>query len=237
MKEKVLVLFSGGMDSLLTACKIVEEGYKAILVHYDNGCSCGSQYVKETANRLIERYGKDSVEFWGIGVTAGYYYAFQGLIANKTNRDFLEQYPHLIYNQLNCLSCRTAMYIFSIALCQQLNIHKIAEGARKSQLFAIEQEDMIIEFKSFLQEFGIELLIPVYNLVSDFEREVLLMIRNINPKVMEPKCLHVVSMNRPLSKEEIEDVVHFFRQELLEPSLRLIKESEKIPLDNRGKMF
>lgn len=73
MREKVLVLFSGGLDSMLATCKIIEEGYKVMLVHYNNGCSSGVERAEKTAQRLIERYGENQVEFLGIGTTMAYF--------------------------------------------------------------------------------------------------------------------------------------------------------------------
>lgn len=237
MKEKVLILFSGGLDSLLTTCKIVEDGYKAVLVHYDNGCMSGSSNVSKTASRIIKRYGHDKVEFWGIGMVGGYFQTLFQTGFNKHQCDLSIHYPTLTVQQENCLVCRTAMHIFSILLCRQLNIKKIAEGARKSQLFAIEQEEMLEEYKKLLSSFGIELLLPVFDLENDYEREALLLIRGIMAKVEESQSHLGTPMQRFLTLDEISDVAKFFKQELLGPTLHLIKEGEKIPLDNRGKKF
>lgn len=236
MKEKVLVLFSGGLDSLLTTCKVVEEGYKAVLVHYDNGCMSGSSNVSKTASRIVKRYGQDKVDFWGVGMVGGYFRTLYHTVFDRTNRELSQNFPKLTLQQGTCLSCRTAMYIFSILLCQQLKIRKIAEGARKRQWFAIEQEEMLEEYKQLLSSFGIELLLPVFNL-NDYEREELLLIRGFMTKAEESQCWRGIPMSSPLTTGEISDVVKLFKQELLGPTLRLIKESEKIPLDNRGKAF
>ncbi len=68
MEEKqALILFSGGLDSLLTSCKMIENGYQVTLVHYDNGSSSGCETVVETAKRLVRRYGENKVKFWGYG--------------------------------------------------------------------------------------------------------------------------------------------------------------------------
>lgn len=235
MNEKVLVMFSGGLDSLLTTCKIIENGYKAVLVHYDNGCSVGSKNACTTVSRLIERYGEGKVEFWGIGVTSGYFYSLKNIYLINYSK-LINSYQ-LTLQQVYCLSCRTAMYIFSILLCKQLKINKIAEGTRKSQLFVIEQEPMLEEYKKLLGKYGIELLLPVLDLESDQEREESLLIRQITPKVMESKCLLGTPMLNPLTPEEIDEYVRYFQNELFEPTLKLIKESEKIPLNNQVKMF
>lgn len=239
MSEKVLVMFSGGLDSLLTTCKVIEDGYKAVLVHYDNGCMSGASKVCKTASKIIERYGQDKVEFWGIGQMAGYFYVLNNFRFMKypTLSTLANHYPFLIPQQMNCLTCRTAMYIFSILLCKQLKINKIAEGARKSQMFAIEQEEMLEEYKKLLGKYGIELFLPVLDLESDYEREELLLIRQIMPREAKAQCWLGSPMHKPLSAEELANVVKYFQEELLEPTLKLIKESEKIPLDNRGKIF
>lgn len=235
--EKVLVLFSGGLDSMLVACKLIEEGYEVVLVHYDNGCSKNSMVVKDTADRLIKRYGNNKVSFWGIGMIVGYYLALRDQYFNMKSQDVAIKYPNLMINQVNCLTCRTAMYLYSVLLCQKLGIKKIAEGARKSQLFAIEQENMIEKYKKLLQDYGMELLTPIIDLISDRERELELMMRQITPKVLEPQCLLGYPMEKPLTEKELNDVIQFYQKELEEPTKRLIKRSKKIPLDGRGRMF
>lgn len=236
--EKVLVLFSGGLDSILTTCKIIEDGYQAILVHCDNGCMSGTAKISKIASRIIERYGEDKVKFWGIGMTGGYLHTLlnvQGFY--KTYSELSKDYPNFTLQQGHCLACRTSMYIFSILLCKQLKIKKVAEGARKSQLFAIEQPEMLEEYRKLLSHFAIELLLPVLDLESDKEREEMLLIRQIMAKVEESQCWLGIPMRNPLTFLEIQDVTNFFNQELLGPTLHLIKESEKIPLNHRGKVF
>lgn len=235
--EKVLVLFSGGLDSLLTACKLIEEGYHVILAHYDNGSSMNSKCVIETANRLIERYGNDKIEFWGIGMIVGYFSALRYTYFNEKVSTLAQHYPNLIMNQANCLACRTSMYIFSILLCKQLRVNTIAEGARRTQLFAIEQDEMLNKYQELLASYNIKLLTPVLDLENDFEREIELMIRSITPRVLEPKCWLGTPMKEPLTKDEVLDTVKFYQEKLEEPTRKLIKKSEKIPLDGRGKMF
>lgn len=117
MKEKVLVLFSGGLDSMLPVCKMIEEGYKVMLVHYENGASSGTERVEETAQRLIERYGENQVEFLGIGTIVGYFKTLRVPILQKTLGEIVKVYPHFCLNQFYCLACRSAMYLYSILLC------------------------------------------------------------------------------------------------------------------------
>ncbi len=237
MEERVLVLFSGGRDSLLATCYLVEEGYHCVLVHYNNGCSYGSEYAEKSSKRLITRYGEEKVSFWGIGDTSGYFYDLRNKYATLSFKELLEKYPNLSLNQANCLACRTAMYVYSILICQKEGITKIAEGARISQKFAIEQIPMLNEYRSLLNSYGIELLTPVLNLVDDEEREIELMIRNINPKVLEPKCLLGSPMNGPLDERELAGALKFYRDDCRGYARTLIQKSAKIPLDSSGKIY
>lgn len=236
-KEKVLVLFSGGLDSILVTCKIVEDGYHAVLVHYDNGSSRGTNNVKIAADRLIERYGNNCISFWGIGMTAGYFKVLRDTIWTLPARELASKYPELYMYQFNCLACRTAMYIYSILLCKKLDIKKIAEGARKSQLFAIEQELMLSKYRELLKEYDIKLLTPVLNLASDYERQTELLMRSISPSSLEPQCFLGVPMKGKLTEAEEQEVVNVYSNELEPLSKKLIKNSEKINSDTRGKLF
>lgn len=236
-KEKILVLFSGGLDSMLVTCKMIEAGYHTVLVHYDNGCSRGSKNVKVAAQRLIDRYGNDSVSFWGIGLTAGYFKVLRDKVWNMSPSELNKKYPELYPHQFNCLACRTAMYIYSILLCKKLNINVIAEGAIKSQLFAIEQDKMLEQYQNLLNKYNIKLLTPVLDLESDYERKIELLIRGILTYACEDKCFLGVPMSKKLTEAEEQAVVDVYNNELLELSRKLIKKSETIDLDPRGKIF
>ena len=238
MEEKqALILFSGGLDSLLTSCKMIEDRYQVTLVHYDNGSSSGCEYVKKTAERLIERYGEDKVKFWGYGLTVGYFKALRDEIYSLELQEIVQKYPYFNLPQFTCLACRSAMYIYTILLCKKLNIKVVAEGARKSQLFAIEQTNMLEQYRNLLNAFGIELATPLLNLESNYDRTLELLIRGINPTVIEPQCHFGVPMKKPLSPEEELEVSHIYQEELKPKCLKLIKMSEKFPLEPSGKLY
>ncbi len=203
----------------------------------NNGSSSYSSNSKLMADRLIERYGRDKIEFWGIGMTSGYFYALRALYMNKKPEYLSKLYPNLYYYQAICLACRTAMYIYAIRICQKLGIKYVADGARKSQLFAIEQPAMLERYRNLLKEYNIELLTPILELESDVERDVLLMIREIIPKVLEPQCFFGIPMEKSLTTEELNDTNKFYDDLILDTARKLIKVSEHIPIDGRGKMF
>lgn len=47
------------------------------------------------------------------------------------------------------------MYVETIIICKKLKISFVADGARKSQLFAIEQEPMLELFSSLFKEYNL----------------------------------------------------------------------------------
>ena len=110
-------------------------------------------------------------------------------------------YGKVTISQFNCLACRLSMYVTTIILCKQLNISSVADGARKSQLFAIEQDEMLNLFKDLFKEYKINLLLPVKNLEDDFEEKNEFLIRGIIPKVNESQCL--IGMPLSTGDEEI----------------------------------
>ncbi len=238
--EKALVHYSGGLDSLLAACKTVEEGYKAVLIHYNNGMSYGSKNILEGVRRLQERYGEDVVSFWGYGLTIGYYKALRESFWYTKPEEALEYTPDLTLAQLNCLACRSAMYIFSILVCQKEKISTVVDGARVVQGFCLERNAMINEYQEFFKSYGINFFTPVLGLDTDIDREISLYIRGMAPVANEAKCMFGVNItfaNEETMLERDREAVQFWNNNLKPVSRKLIKESQKIKLDNRGKLF
>ena len=91
-----------------------------------------------------------------------------------------------------------------------MNINYIAEGARKSQLFAIEQEELLNEFKNLCNKYNIELLTPVLEVENDYEKENEIFMWDINLCAYEAKCLLGYPMNRKLTIEEINDIKNLY---------------------------
>ena len=119
------------------------------------------------------------------------------------------------------------MYYEAIIYCLQNDIHYIAEGARKSQLFSIEQPKVIESYKSLLKEFDIELLLPVYDLDSDWIRENELLFYHILPSASEDKCVLGMPLNDNVPENQTETIYH-----LLENNIkpRYIKELKLRPV-------
>lgn len=215
-REKVLVLFSGGKDSLLTTCMLIEKGFKVCLVNYDNSCTLKSDNVLYSVNKLIEKYGNERVEFIGIKTIIGIIRNFFLPIKNMKPSDIVNEYGELPYSQYNCLICRSSMYLYSIILCKMLDIKYMAEGARKSQSFVIELEPMLQKFRELLKEYDIELYTPVFDIVDDKEVDQELSLYNFYHGGLEPQCLLGVPINNkyPIDEEVIKATIKFYEKEI-----------------------
>lgn len=211
MKKEVILMYSGGLDSFLSCIRLVNQGYKVYLLHFDNGSSIGTENIQIGAERLQKMY-KDNVEFLGIASTAAKFIYYRELvnIENLNALELYEKHGKISISQYRCLLCRMAMYTYAISLAKKMNIKYIAEGARKSQLFAIEQQKLINEFKNLCNKYEIELLTPVIDLEDDYQKENELLDNGFLPIANEGKCLLGYQMDRELTKEEIEDIKKFY---------------------------
>lgn len=211
MKKEVILMYSGGLDSFLSCIRLVNQGYKVYLLHFDNGSSIGTENIQIGAERLQKMY-KDNVEFLGIASTAAKFIYYRELvnIENLNALELYEKHGKISISQYRCLLCRMAMYTYAISLAKKMNIKYIAEGARKSQLFAIEQQELINEFKNLCNKYEIELLTPVIDLEDDYQKENELLDNGFLPIANEGKCLLGYQMDRELTKEEIEDIKKFY---------------------------
>ena len=211
MKKEVILMYSGGLDSFLSCIRLVNQGYKVYLLHFDNGSSIGTENIQIGAERLQKMY-KDNVEFLGIASTAAKFIYYRELanIENLNALELYEKHGKISISKYRCLLCRMAMYTYAISLAKKMNIKYIAEGARKSQLFAIEQQELISEFKNLCNKYEIELLTPVIDLDDDYQKENELLDNGFLPIANEGKCLLGYQMDRELTKEEIEDIKKFY---------------------------
>lgn len=163
--DSVLVLFSGGYDSLLSTCILLEHGYHVILVNY-HACYHINNTEPLRVYKELKKFYKN-IEYLGTFDISSDVKDNLNIWKDLNSKQILDNYGNITVSQLNCLSCRSAMYFNAIKYCIKNNIKYIAEGAKKSQLFAIEQIPMILEYKKLCNKYGIELLLPMYYAPDD----------------------------------------------------------------------
>ena len=234
--SEVIQLFSGGKDSFLSTCKLVEEGYKVNLIFYENGCGLKGNNIDHGVNRLIKKYG-DKVNYIGKRNVSAIWRELIYEYFNMTPSEIIQEYGEVPISQFNCLTCRVSMYIYSIIVAKQLNIKYISDGARRDQLFVIEQDVMINKFEKLFEDNDLKLILPVYNLNSDWEEKNELLIRGFNPKVLEPQCLLGIPMkSNNISSEEIMGTVNVYDKLIKNKIQDIIKRYMNVNL-NRGEII
>lgn len=222
-------MYSGGLDSILSMAKLIHSGYKVLLVHFDNGCAVSNGAEVLRARQLEQHFGIDTVEYIGKISTLVRFRDNELEIANMTLSQIKEMYGECTISQIRCLNCRSAMYYEAIRYCLENNISYIAEGARKSQLFSIEQPQMIEAYKNLLKEFGIELLLPVYDLDNDIEREENLLFYNILPTPGEDWCILGMPLTEPVSEEITDAIKNIFEKNIEPKYVKQLKKKSSIP--------
>ena len=213
MKE-VLVLFSGGKDSFLSTLLMLEKGYRVNLVTYDNGCELMCENVLTGAKRIQKKYGKDRVKIIGIKKIDA---IFREMISNLYNYDInyiKNNFGNIIISQINCLSCRLSMYIMSIIISKQNNINLVIDGARRCQLFLVEQDVMIQKFKKLFNQYGLEIDFPLLDEDDDFKIKNMLLVNGFVPKMNESQCLLGMPIKNKLSDDIIEGCLNIYKKEL-----------------------
>ena len=221
MDNAVLLMLSGGRDSFLSACRLLEDpkGYYVYMVTFDNGCICQLDKVKNVAERIIEHYGENRAQYLGVYSTSGIAREFFFPYFNMKPKDQMEKFFGMTPSQFHCLVCRTAMYIQAILLCKIHGIPYIAEGGRKSQEFVIELPGMAQKrYPDLVKSQGLELLLPVYSLENDWHRDNELMRREFISKCDEAKCLIGVPVDGSIDQSVI-DGVHAYYDNVILPTI------------------
>lgn len=217
----ILVMFSGGKDSLLASCRLLNDNNNTLkLITFDNGCMFNCDSAIESTKRLQKKFGANRVNHVGVIKTIGISREFFMPYFNMKPLEQQEKYGCITPSQIHCLICKTSMYIYSIWMAVKNNCEVIATGDRWSQKFAIEQNIMIRNYKQLLNQFGnnkynLKLLNPVYDIESDWDEDNELIRYGFLPKVLEPKCMIGCPINNSVDGLVYESIEKYYLKEML----------------------
>ena len=93
--NNVLLMLSGGRDSFLAACRLIEQGFYVHMITYDNGCMSNVEAAGTVAERIIKRYGTNRASFEGIYNIATSLWRLQQKYLYQTIEDSSKKYPFL----------------------------------------------------------------------------------------------------------------------------------------------
>ena len=213
-KPLVLHMLSGGRDSFLSACLLIEEGFSVRMVTFDNGHIDHVDRVAEVARWISERYPNTAVSYLHPMKTAMTLHEYMCPEWYRKSAERKEKYPELQTYQAHCLACKSAMYVHALSYCRAHGIRYLSEGAREQQGFFVELPEMRDRYEALCKNNGVELKLPVYDLKSDLERKRALSDRGLSTKTMEPQCYLGCPLTNPLTAEERRDLAKYYDEEL-----------------------
>lgn len=161
MPHMVLVLFSGGKDSWLTASRIVEADKQAVLITMNNGALACERNVLYGAGMLESIYGPDAVSYAGACSTAHAAQCLGEPWAAMSAGEFGGRYPSLMPAQVQYLHCQTAMWTAAAAFAKTRNIRETAAGYKSTDPFCTGCRPWLDRIEKFLDANGIALSLPV----------------------------------------------------------------------------
>ena len=208
-----LLLYSGGKDSTLAAIRLYRSGYNVHFIHFDNGHMLDQDKPYLT---FLETFNKDK----------DYYFDYS--LSSVDIKDLFDEYYNewsskISYDkeldsEIRCLSCRMAMYTKVIQIAKERGYKYIAEGARISQKFMLEQLPITQRLKDLASSHGIKLLLPVLYVDDDQKESEELLENGHSSKTWESKCL----IGRPAKDktEEDEQIIIDYYDKIIEPNVQ-----------------
>lgn len=213
--DKVLVLFSGGKDSFLTAAQLVVDGYQVELISFNGGALAHEENLLHGVERLQRAYGSDYIYYAGIYPTVGTVQRLGRYWAEARQSELAEKWPELSNCQVTCLHCQTAMWAAAIAYAKAHKIPYIACGYKDADVFCTGVKSYRQAIEKVAEKYQVWLRYPVLNMPSDFDRDMKMERFGFEPSVLEPKCL----LGRPprdgvLKDPERQDMMRYFEGQL-----------------------
>ena len=188
MGKKCAVLFSGGLDSSLSVCYMIEKGYDIDLLHYNQGALISHNLFEIRMAEIKRAYPKSDVSMHTMN-TSG---LFRRLALVSIEQDILKHKHSLV-----CLGCKLAMHVRTIAYCTENYITVVADGSAARQKRYSEQRQVTIDYiKNLYKEYGIEYINPIYEL-DDSEIKYGLFDRGMTIQALEDTCLFSHTFTNP----------------------------------------
>lgn len=154
--KQVALLFSGGIDSAMSAVKLAEVYDRVHLVSYQNG------FGHYKLDRTRQRY-EEIARHFPEGRFQHTLMSTQELFEPLMNEAIAQDYPKTKSGFVWCMSCKLAMHTRTIAYCIEHGIDRVADGSSSSTGEMVEQAPFSIRsVRRFYEEYGIGFETPVY---------------------------------------------------------------------------
>jgi len=156
--KQACLMFSGGLDSTLTAVVLSKSFRKIHLVTYNQGkwlwfMNRSKIHSKELNDIIGPRFKHEIIK--------------NDEIFKKIIKGFCKDYLTYCNNKapfIYCLSCKLAMHTRSLLYCLENNISTFADGAIESQNDRPEMMPGVLKvLEDFYKEYDIKFTSPIYN--------------------------------------------------------------------------
>lgn len=214
-----LVMFSGGKDSFLTACRLVEQGKRVTLLSFNNGAVAAEEHILHGASRLGNRYG-NRIEYAGVYPTVGTLRLIDEHWASLPWSRLGAEYPDLSNAQVNCLHCQSAMWIAAIAYCVSKSIGTIATGYKSCDPFCTGMPAWNRRMRTTAERHGVSVETPLWTTPEwgefpDVGRDREMEHHMFGPSVLEPQC--TIGRPVPPPTDAVERQIAQFFDDHIEP--------------------
>lgn len=166
MNKEIVLLFSGGIDSMYAAIKLAEEYDKVRLISFDNEYGhFRTDRVKKRVKELSVLYpGKFSLK------TESIKKSFEKIVIDQLLKD-MKKYSSA-FNW--CMGCKLAMQAHAIRYAKKNNIRDISDGASSETSEMIEQsKEALKHIKRKYKQHKLKYTNNYYNITRDEKRNFL----------------------------------------------------------------
>lgn len=198
-KQKVAVLFSGGIDCSLAVLQLRKEGYYVDLLHFEHGASISNGLHKIRYKEIEQVVGEENVQLTEMSHRG----LFRRLSLANIEEDFRRYNTSLI-----CLGCRMAMHTETIIYCLRNDIKMAADGSVEYQNDFPEQSKVSLDFfEKLYAHYGIEYKTVLSDVNNKKEVKYRLLDNGISIQSMEDTCLFSDTFSEA-SNDKISDFLH-----------------------------
>jgi|GEM_PF-1190445 len=179
IKSKVLLLFSGGMDSIAAAVLLCERFPRVRLL------TCNPPFVLGCRSLTSARVRDLRKNFPGVEITQTFVNSFPMLRRLRP----LEAAKEAKSSLLICTACKLSMQLKAIEVCRREGIRYASSGigVREQQNFPDQIPDLEARVNALYADAGIERLSPL-NRRTKAEVKELLVPRGLFPRFRIPRC-------------------------------------------------
>jgi hypothetical protein len=158
-ESPVLVMFSGGSDSTLTASLLSELHTVVHLVTYEHKAMSFASKSKNAVETLRKAHGADRFVYSLMDING-----YMAKIFFRPLPQDLRKYGTYAL-PMCCGSCKLSMHVRSILYCYEHGIRYAADGsnAELSELFPEQMQPVLELYRQLYERYGIEYTNPVFN--------------------------------------------------------------------------